>query len=143
MSEQATEKPTRFEPPVTELTTPFWDATRHEQLLLPWCRSCGQPFWFPRETCPRDLSPDIEWRPAGGRGVVHAVSVMPKPANPAMAGREPYVVALIDLEEGVRMMSTVVGDDPWSVAVGDPVVLAWEPLSDGRRLYVFSRDGAG
>jgi uncharacterized OB-fold protein len=59
-----------------------------------------------------------------------------------MAGREPYVVALVDLDEGVRMMSTVVGADPWSVATGDRVVLGWEPLSDGRRLYVFERDGA-
>lgn len=143
MSEEAQEEPTRFEPPVTEFTTPFWDATREQRLLLPWCRSCDEPFWFPRETCPRDLSPDIGWRPAEGRGVVHAVSVMPKPANPLMAGREPYVVALIDLAEGVRMMSTVVDGDPWSVGVGDRVVLAWEPLSDGRRLYVFSRDGAG
>ena len=143
MSEEAQEEPTRFEPPVTEFTTPFWDATREQRLLLPWCRSCDEPFWFPRETCPRDLSPDIEWRPAEGRGVVHAVSVMPKPANPLMAGREPYVVALIDLAEGVRMMSTVVDGDPWSVGVGDRVVLAWEPLSDGRQLYVFSRDGAG
>jgi len=143
MSEEAQEEPTRFEPPLTEFTTPFWDATREQRLLLPWCRSCDEPFWFPRETCPRDLSPDIEWRPAEGGGVVHAVSVMPKPANPLMAGREPYVVALIDLAEGVRMMSTVVDGDPWSVGVGDRVVLAWEPLSDGRQLYVFSRDGAG
>jgi uncharacterized protein len=143
MSEEAQEERTRFEPPVTEFTTPFWDATREQRLLLPWCRSCDEPFWFPRETCPRDLSPDIEWRPAEGRGVVHAVSVMPKPANPLMAGREPYVVALIELAEGVRMMSTVVDGDPWSVGVGDRVALAWEPLSDGRQLYVFSRDGAG
>jgi uncharacterized OB-fold protein len=131
----------RFEPPVTELTTPFWDATREGRLLLPWCRSCEQPFWFPREACPRDLSPDLEWRPTDGRGAVHAVSVMPKPGNPLMAGREPYVVALVELDDGVRMMSTVVGTDPWSVAVGDRVTLAWEPLSDGRQLYVFERDG--
>ena len=132
---------TRFEPPVTEFTTPIWDATRERRLLLPWCRSCEQPFWFPRETCPRDLSPDIEWRPAEGRGVVHAVSVMPKPGNPTMAGREPYVVALIDLAEVVLDITSVVGGDPWSVAVGDPVVLSWEPLSDGRQLYVFASGG--
>jgi uncharacterized OB-fold protein len=67
---------------------------------------------------------------------------MPKPGNPLMAGREPYVVALVELDAGVRMMSTVVGTDPWSVAVGDRVALAWEPLSDGRRLYVFEPDGS-
>jgi uncharacterized OB-fold protein len=67
---------------------------------------------------------------------------MPKPGNPLMNGREPYVVALIDLDDGVRVMSTVVGTDPWSVAVGDRVALSWEPLSDGRQLYVFERDGS-
>ena len=68
---------------------------------------------------------------------------MAKPGNPIMAGREPYVVALIELDEGVRLMSTVVGGDPWSVSVGDRVVVGWEPLSDGRQLYVFESDGAG
>ena len=143
MTEQPQAQPTRFEPPVTPFSEPFWDATREQRLLLPWCRTCGQPFWYPRETCPRDLTTDIEWRPASGGGVVHAASVMPKPANPAMAGREPYVVVLVELDEGVRLMSTVVGGDPAAVAVGDRVALAWEPLSDGRHLYVFERDGAG
>ncbi len=140
----STEAPrTRFEPPVTPFTEPFWDATRDGRLLLPWCRTCGQPFWYPRETCPRDLSTDLEWREASGRGVVHAISVMPRPGNPAMAGREPYAVALVELAEGVRLMTNVVGGDPWSGTVGDEVVLAWEPLSDGRQLYLFERDGGG
>ena len=59
-----------------------------------------------------------------------------KPGNPMMAGREPYAVALVDLSEGVRMMSEVVGGDPWTVAVGDAVTVGWEPLSDGRQLPV-------
>ncbi len=133
---------TRFEPPVSEEAEPFWAATREKRLVLPWCRSCEHPVWYPRDFCPRDLSTDLEWRPASGRGVVHAASVMPKPGNPAMSGREPYVVALVELEEGVRLMTNVVGGDPWTVAVGDPVHLAWEPLSDGRHLYVFEREGA-
>jgi uncharacterized OB-fold protein len=66
---------------------------------------------------------------------------MPKPGNPMMAGREPYAVALVDLDEGVRMMSEVVGGDPWTVAVGDAVTLRWEPLSDGRQLPVWQRAG--
>ena len=134
---------TRFEPPVTDFTEPFWDATREQRLLLPWCRTCGQAFWFPRETCPRDLSPDLEWREAEGGGTVYAASVMPKPGNPAMAGREPYVVALVELDEGVRLMSNVVTADPSAVAVGDRVALTWEPLSDGRNLYLFQPAGAG
>jgi uncharacterized protein len=134
--------PQRFEPPVTDFTEPFWAATRQRQLVLPWCRSCEEPFWYPRETCPRDLSTDIEWRPASGRGVVHAVSTMPRPGNPAMAGREPYAVALVELAEGVRLMTNVVGGDPWTVVVGERVSLTWEPLTDGRQLYLFQREEA-
>jgi uncharacterized protein len=129
----------RLEPPVSEAAAPFWEATRERRLVLPWCLGCDRPFWYPRETCPRCLGGDLEWRAASGRGAVHACSVMPRPGNPGMAGREPYVVALVELEEGVRLMSNVVAGDPWSVAVGDAVTVTWEPLSDGRSLYLFER----
>jgi uncharacterized OB-fold protein len=132
-------KPTRFEPPESPAGAPFWAGSREGRFLLPWCTACGEPHWYPREACPHCLSTELEWREASGRGTVHAVSVMPKPGNPLMAGREPYAVALIDLAEGVRMLSEVGGDDPGSVAVGDAVVLAWEPLTDGRQLPVWSR----
>ena len=56
---------------------------------------------------------------------------------PVLADRVPYVVALVDLAEGVRMMTNVVGVDPWSVTVGQAVVADWEPLTDGRNLLVF------
>ena len=118
---------------------PFWAGSREGRFLLPWCRACGAPHWFPREVCPRCLSPELEWREASGTGTVYAVSVMPKPGNPAMAGREPYAVALVDLAEGVRMLSEVVGGDPVTVAVGDAVRLDWEPLTDGRQLPIWRR----
>jgi len=62
---------------------------------------------------------------------------MPKPAHPGMAGREPYVVALIDLDEGPRLMSNVIGADVARVAPGLAVRVTWEPLSDGRHLPLF------
>ena len=135
---------TRFEPPETPDTEPYWTATRQRQLVLPWCTHCGRPFWYPRPVCPTCLRPDIEWHEASGRGVVHAVSVMHRPGNPMMADRVPYAVALVDLEEGVRMMSNVEGVDPALVEVGQAVTVTWEPLSDGRHLPLFEpvRGGA-
>ncbi|MEZ5177972.1 MAG: OB-fold domain-containing protein [Acidimicrobiales bacterium] len=129
--------PERFSPPVSPAAEPFWAATRERRLVLQWCRSCDRPIHFPREACPRCLGAELEFRPASGLGTVHAVSVMPKPANPTMAERAPYAVALVDLDEGVRMLTNVVGVDPWSVAVGLRVAVAWEPLADGRHLAVF------
>ncbi len=130
--------PGRFEPPVTEEAEAFWSATDRRELVLPWCTTCGQAFWYPRPVCPRCLRPDIEWRPASGRGEVYAVSVMHRPAHPGMASKVPYAVALVDLEEGVRLLTNIVDVDAGEVRVGMAVAVTWEPMSDGRNLPVFA-----
>jgi uncharacterized OB-fold protein len=99
---------------------------------------CERPFHYPREACPRCLGTDLEFRPAAGTGAVYASSVMYKPAHPGMAEDVPYAVALIDLDEGVRMMSNVVGIDVDRITVGQRVAVSWEPLPDGRHLPVFT-----
>jgi uncharacterized OB-fold protein len=131
--------PRRFEPPTTELTEPFWEATRRHVFLLQWCTECEQPIFYPREACPLCLGTSIEWRPASGEGRVYAVSVQHRPPMPLPFYSEgPYAVALVDLAEGVRVMSNVVGCPPEEVVVGMPVALTWEPLSDGRNLPQFA-----
>ncbi len=126
-----------LEPPVTEVSEPFWDATKRRVLVLPWCVDCERPIWYPREVCPACLGSAIDWRPASGRGEVYAVSVHYK----AGIGRDPedgpYAVALVELVEGVRIMTNVVGCPPEDVAVGVPVELTWLPMSDGRNLPQF------
>ena len=119
---------------------PFWEATRQEQLVLQHCGSCDRAIWFPRALCPHCSSTDLDWRPASGRGTVYAVSVQYRPGTPQMKDRVPYAVALIDLDDGVRMLSNVVGCEAESVSVGQSVRAAWEPLSDGRNLLVFEPD---
>ena len=129
---------TRLEAPVTEASAAFWEATRERRLLLPWCVDCGRAFWFPREVCPRCLGSAIEWRPASGRGQVYAATVEHRPALlPDVFGEQPYVIALVELDEGVRMLTNVVGCPPADVAVGLAVEVTWEPMSDGRHLVLF------
>jgi uncharacterized OB-fold protein len=123
----------RIEPPVSDLTEPFWEATRRREFLIQWCTACGQPIFYPREVCPQCLTGELEWRPAGGAGTVHAVSVQ----HQGPGGPGPYAVALIDLDEGIRVMSNVIGCPPGEIAVGAPVRLTWEALSDGRHLPQF------
>lgn len=129
--------PERMLPPISDAAVPFWDATRDQRLVLQWCPACERAIHFPREACPSCLGTDLAFRPAAGTGTVYAISVMPKPGNPTMAGREPYAVALVDLPEGVRLLANVVGEGALDAAVGDAVRVAWEPLSDGRHLPVF------
>lgn len=131
----------RMEPPASEAAAPFWEATRDQRLVLQWCRSCDRPIHYPREACPRCLGTDLEFRPASGAGTVYACSVMHRPAHPGMADDVPYVVALIDLDEGVRLMSNVVGIEPDAVRVGQAVQVTWEALDDGRHLPLFSPKG--
>lgn len=124
---------TRMEPPLDPELATFWDGTRDQTLLIPHCHDCGRAFWYPRTTCPACLSEHLDWRPAAGTGEVHAVSVMHRGA--------PYAVVLVDLDEGVRLMSNMVGVDPVDVRIGMRVRLTWEALSDGRHLWLFEPGG--
>jgi uncharacterized OB-fold protein len=129
----STTERTRMEPPEDPELKEFWDGTRQRELRLPTCRSCGTTFWYPRTTCPSCLGEDLDWHAASGDGTVHAVSVM--------ARGTPYAVVLVDLDEGVRLMSNTTGVDPAAVAVGQRVRLTWESLSDGRHLWLFEPAG--
>jgi uncharacterized OB-fold protein len=130
-----------FEPPQSEHGTPFWDATREERLVIPYSVGTGTPFWYPREVAPDTLEPAVEWREASGEGTVYAVSVQHKTGPGRDPADGPYAVALVDLPEGVRIMSNVVGCDPESVAPGMAVRVTWHPLSDGRNIPMFTPAG--
>jgi uncharacterized OB-fold protein len=117
-------------PEPTDISRPFWDATRDGVLLLQWCAACRRPVHYPRSVCPFCGGVDLGWQPMSGAGTVYAHAWHP-------GDGDGYSVALIDLTEGARMLSSVVGVGPADVAVGQAVELDWEPLSDGRRLPVF------
>jgi uncharacterized OB-fold protein len=127
-----------LEPPASDEVAPFWEATRRGKLMLPWCRACERPFWYPRATCPRCLGDTVEWRQASGDGAVYAVSVQHRPGPGRDAADGPYAVALIDLDEGVRVMGNVLACAPEDVHVGMAVRATWHALSDGRRLLQFA-----
>jgi uncharacterized OB-fold protein len=121
-------------PEPTAVSAPFWDATRRRELTMQRCESCDRLVWYPRFICPHCGGSSLRWERLSGHGVVYAVSVHHRAALPALADKVPYSVVLVDLDEGVRLMSNVFGPAP---AVGDPVTVAWVPLDDGRNLAVF------
>lgn len=85
------------------------------------------------------MADDLRWADVSGEGTVYAVSIHHRPGVAEMKARVPYAVALVDLDEGVRLLTNIVGCDPESVQVGQRVSVTWEELSDGRRLPVFER----
>lgn len=128
----------RFEPPADNpITQPYWDATRDKKLLLQRCVTTGKFQFFPRALSIHELGGDVEWVESPGNGVVYSFSVMHRPANPMMKDKVPYAVGLIELDEGVRMMSNIINIDVSDIKVGMKVKLAWEALSDGRHLPLF------
>ena len=127
----------RPEPPVTEVSAPFWEATRERRLVLQRCGNCQAWVWYPRTACTHCLGDNLLWTGVSGHGTVYACSVHHRAGVVGMKECVPYVVALVELQEGVRVLSNIVGCDPDSVKVGQEVTLAWEALPDGRHLAVF------
>lgn len=108
-------------------STPFWQACREHRLIVQRCTQCGRTRFPPGPTCATCGAPDHDWIDASGRGRVFSWIVVrhPVPAD-VYAGEVPYVVALIELEEGVRLVSNVIGCAPEAVAVDMPVEVMFD-----------------
>ena len=118
-------------------TEAFWQGCRDGVLLLQRCRACGNVQYYPRSICADCLSSDLGWRRASGRGRIHSFTTVHRAPGPPFEGDLPYVVGVIELEEGPRMVSRVTGGDPDRLAIGLAVEVAFEPVSDGFVLPVF------
>jgi uncharacterized OB-fold protein len=114
--------------------SPYFEGVAKRQLLVPHCKSCGKPHFYPRYACPSCWGENYDWKPAVGTGTVHSyTTVLANPPSNFVA-LLPFRIAIIELDEGVRMLSNVVGDEP--LAVGDKVVLEFIER-EGSNLPVF------
>ena len=91
------------------ISAPFFDGAREGKLMLQHCAECNAWSFPVRERCPHCFAAKLEWRPASGRGSLYTFTIMHQVMNPGFASAVPYNVAQVDLEEGVRMISNVVG----------------------------------
>lgn len=120
-------------------SAPFWDGCREERFLLPTCASCGRARWPPGPMCPHCRSTETRWQETSGGGTVYSWVVATHPVDEALAGQVPYVVALIELPEGVRVVGNVLGCAPEEIGAGDRVELFFEDGAEGLRLPNFRR----
>jgi uncharacterized OB-fold protein len=125
----------RVPPPVTRDTQFFWDGVKAHKLLIQRCTGCRTLRHPPRPMCPKCNSVGWDTIEASGRGHVHSF-VMPRhPAFPWM--EENYIVVLVDLEEGTRLVSNLCGIAPDDVRIGMPVELFFESFDEGLVLPQF------
>jgi uncharacterized OB-fold protein len=123
--------PPKAAPTVTDENRPFWDGARAGRLVMQQCTQCGHIRYPIQALCPKCLSDQCSWAELSGRGTVFAVVVYHQAFNKAWAGDIPYNVVIVQLDEGPRMFSNVVGSPNEQVAVGDPVSVVFEPSAGG------------
>lgn len=113
-------------PEITQHSEPFWQACKEDRLLIMNCKNCGKPFFYPRRSCPSCWSEEVEWLESKGRGTIWTLSeVAISLWGDAWDDVVPYTVAVIDLDEGVRMASRLVGGSNWKI--GDRVQVSFQP----------------
>ncbi len=101
-------------------TAPFWEAVAAGRLDLQRCRSCSRHVFYPRSLCPHCGGADLDWVTVSGRGTVYSFTVVHR-APAEFQDEAPYVVALVELEEGARMLTRLIGVEPAAVRVSMPV----------------------
>jgi len=95
-------------PQPTPETQPFWDGCARGELMLQRCRDCDQPYFYPRQICPACGSTNVEWFTASGRATLYSYVINHRPA-PGFEADAPYAIAVVELAEGPRMMTNIVG----------------------------------
>ena len=116
---------------------PFWDAAREGRLLIRRCLSCETAHFMPRNLCPHCWSDRLAWVESGGGGRVAAFSIVHRAPTAAFARIAPYVVALIELDEGPRLFSNILGRRSREVATGSRVTVVFEERAGGIRVPQF------
>ena len=124
-------------PRVTPETERFWEATEDEKLLLRRCADCGEAHHYPRSHCPFCFSEEVEWQEASGDGEVYTYTVTHQNSVPYDEAT-PYVLAYVELEEGPRMMTNVVGVEHEDVYVGQEVTVVFDETEEGYSLPRFT-----
>jgi len=127
MNNDTAQKP---RPVVNPWARPFWDGAAEGRLMIQQCRDCGTNVFYPRVACISCASDNLGWIEASGRGELYSYTVVRNNAPSAFAADVPYVVAVIRLEEGVQMLSNLVGWQEETLACDMPVEVVFERLDD-------------
>jgi hypothetical protein len=139
MSEEATDqRPPKPRPaPIPDADTePYLTAALEGRMVVQRCKACGHAQLYGRALCTA-CGGEVEWVAASGRGTVASFTIIRQNHSRPWRDMLPYVVALVDLEEGPRVMTNIVGCEPESVSIGLPVVARFEAVSEQAGIALF------
>jgi uncharacterized protein len=116
-------------PRIDEESKGFWEACQRHELYIQKCRACGSRRYYPRALCPECLSDSTEWLRCTGRGIVYTFTVTYQNQSPGFRDELPYVLAYVELEEGVRLLTNIVGGEIGALRIGMPVEVVFEDVT--------------
>lgn len=128
-------------PTISDETRPFWQALRERALRLQRCEDCGHLRYPIAAICPRCLSAVHRWDTLSGAGTIFSYVIFHQVYHPGFRDEVPYNVALIQLDEGPRLFSNIVGVRDHSVGVGDRVEIVYDDVTDAVTLPRFRVPG--
>ena len=128
-------------PRIDEESKGFWEGCQRRELYLQRCRACGTVRHYPRALCPNCLSDRTEWMRASGKGTVYTFTVTHQNQSPGFRDGLPYVMAYIELAEGVRMLTNIVDCAPDAVRIGMPVEVVFDDVTPAVTLPKFRPAG--
>lgn len=126
-------------PQVDEENRWFWEACTRHELVLQKCGQCRTLRFYPRALCPRCLSASTEYVQASGRGTVYTFTVTHQNQAPGFRDELPYVMAYVQLDEGPRLLTNIVGMPPDQVTIGMPVSVVFEDIDESLAIPKFQR----
>ena len=122
-------------PKPTLTSRPFWEAAKRHELTLQRCGACNAFIYYPRDRCPQCLSEKLEWQRVSGHGTVYSYTVVRRASTRSFAD-QPYVLAIVELDEGPRMTTNVEAPIE-SIKVGMPVSVYFDDVTPERTLVKF------
>ena len=117
-------------PAITEDGAPYWAACREGKLAVQQCSVCGHRRFPPSVVCPKCLAFEHVWTPLAGRGTIYSFIIVHRPQHPGFSNDAPYNVAIVELDEGIRMHTNVVGCANEDLRIGMPVEVVFEKRDD-------------
>lgn len=125
-------------PHADAVTEPYWAAARERRLVMPRCRACGRHHFYPRTLCPHCGGAELDWAAVAGTGVLYSYTIVNRAPSPAFDSELPYVVAIVELDEGPHLMTNLVGCEPAAAKIGMRVKVDFQALGEGVLLPVFT-----
>lgn len=128
----------RPQPDPTPETKGYWEAAKNHELAIQRCVECKTFRHHPRPMCPECFSLESEWEPVSGRGTVYSYAIVNQFLHPHWSDSVPYNVVLVELEEGIRIVSNLVDCPNESIEIGMPVTVVFEEISSEITLPLFT-----